>query len=48
MGLDNSWIFGLTKDFQKVIVTDEIESGENGSLLFQEIIQGFLTVIQLC
>ena len=47
MSLDHHWILGLTKDFQEVIITDEVESGELGSLLLKITVQCFLAHIQL-
>jgi hypothetical protein len=38
MALNNDWVFGLTQDFQKIIVTNEIETREYGSLLLKEVI----------
>jgi hypothetical protein len=45
--LDNNWVFSLTQDFEEIIITNEIETREYRSLLFKEIVQGFLAHIKL-
>ena len=47
MALDNDWVFSLTKDLKQVIVSNEVESGEDRSLLLKEIIKSFLAHVKL-
>lgn len=41
------WILGLTNDFQKIIIGQEIESWELSSLGFQELVQVLLNLFKL-
>lgn len=47
MRLDGFGVFGLTQDLQKVVVGQEVESGEDLPLGLQVHIQGFLDLFQL-
>lgn len=47
MGLYNNRVLGLTKDFEEVIITDEVESGELLSFFLEIAVESFLTHIQL-
>jgi hypothetical protein len=45
VSLDNHWVFGLTENFEEIIITNEIEPGEFGSLFFKVAVQSFLALI---
>lgn len=47
MSLNNCWVLGLTQDLEEVIITDEIEAGELGSLLLKEAVEGLLALVKL-
>jgi hypothetical protein len=46
MSLDHLNLSGVTNDFKKILITDEIESSEGLSLLIQVFTQFFLNVIK--
>ena len=45
--LNNRGVLSLTKNFQEILVTNEVKAGELLPLLFEEIIECFLALIDL-
>lgn len=45
MSLDHLDLCGVTNDFKKILITNEVESSEGLSLLIQVFTQFFLNVI---
>lgn len=47
MFLDRFWILGLSNDLQQIVVGQEVESGEETSLAFKELVQVLLDMLKL-
>jgi hypothetical protein len=44
--IDGGWVLALTNDFEQVLVGQEVESGEDTSLAFEEGTEFFLDLLQ--
>jgi len=40
--LDHNWILRLAQNFEKIVITNEIETTELGTFFFKVIIESFL------
>lgn len=46
MGLDKSWVFGLSQNLKEIFIGEEEESGKNESLLLKVVVQFLLNCIK--